>query len=295
MFKTVRAFFVLAIAAIAVSACAGGQELEKARGLKAAGSEFDKWLYVEYLQLSEDEFAEDDSTDADAFAMRAAAAAGGKSPQPEEIAARQLPARTVGELSSARQRLMAALGASATKKIPAEAAHAQAMFDCWMQEQEEDFQPADINRCRSDFQKSMARIEDALKPMAMAAKPAPMPMKKMMEAAPFTGPYVVLFDFDSAELTAHGKATLTRAAADAAKAKPSQIKLAGHTDRAGNAKYNLVLSKSRVDMAAQALVGLGVAPSMIGKSIHGEETPAMATADGVRQHMNRRVVITFER
>ena len=237
-----------------------------------------------------------DSPDSDAFAMRAAASAGGNSPKPEEIAARRLPAKSVGELSSARERLMAVLGKSASTKIPAEAAHAQAMFDCWMQEQEEDFQPADIMRCRSDFRSSMRRIDAALKPMPMAAKPMPMkkPMKKMA-SAPFAGPYVVQFKFDSAELTSHGKATLARAAADAAKVKPSQVKLAGHTDRAGNAKYNLVLSKLRVDAAAQALIGLGVSPSMIGKSIHGEETPALATADGVRKQLNRRVEITFER
>lgn len=178
---------------------------------------------------------------------------------------------------------------------PRSTAHAQAMFDCWMQEQEEDFQPADIIRCRSGFRKSMARIADALKPMPMAAKPAPMPVKKMMAPAPFTGPYVVQFKFDSAELTPHGKCTLARAAADAAKVKPNQVKLAGHTDRAGSAKYNLVLSKSRVDAVAQALIGLGVSPSMIGKSIHGEEMPALATADVVRKHINRRVVVTFER
>ena len=52
-------------------------------------------------------------------------------------------------LSGARSRLIAAFGAGARKRAPKQAAEAQLRFDCWMQEQEENFQPDDIDApCR---------------------------------------------------------------------------------------------------------------------------------------------------
>lgn len=45
---------------------------------------------------------------------------------------------------------------------PAEAATAQAAFDCWMQEQEENFQPRDIGACQNRYLAAMARLEEIL-------------------------------------------------------------------------------------------------------------------------------------
>ena len=81
-------------------------------------------------------------------------------------------------LSAARERLVAALAGGAADKDPANAARAQVMFDCWMQEQEENFQPAHIAACRDGFTDAMGIVEAALKPAPapVAAKPAPQPV-----------------------------------------------------------------------------------------------------------------------
>ena len=62
--------------------------------------------------------------------------------QPENMANRETAQEQDGRaVATSRARLMAALSAGARDKAPIQAANAQVMFDCWMQEQEENFQP----------------------------------------------------------------------------------------------------------------------------------------------------------
>src|SRR5690606_15451137 len=98
----------------------------------------------------------------------------------------------VNELATSRTRLMAAMAGGAAEKKPFDAATAQASFDCWMEQQEENFQPAHIAACRDDFMTAMARLEE--QPKIAETPPAPEPV--MVEPAAFT----VHFDLDKAEL-----------------------------------------------------------------------------------------------
>ena len=166
-------FIVLGLAAAGLSAC-GGMELGKARSVDPKGSAFDVNLYTEYLALSGAEFDEADYKDSDTFAMRAIAAGGGASTTPEEVKARNIPLNAVPDLTAAHDSLVDALGKGAKDKAPMAAARAQAMYECWMQEQEENFQPADIAACRAEFEAAMAKVDAAMAP-AMVAKPAPAP------------------------------------------------------------------------------------------------------------------------
>ncbi len=54
-----------------------------------------------------------------------------------------------------------------------EAANAQVMFDCWMQEQEENFQPPDIARCRDGFSAAIAAVEATIpfEPIPASVRP----------------------------------------------------------------------------------------------------------------------------
>lgn len=280
--------FLLGAVAVALAAC-GGMDLGKAKGVAPKGKAFDQHLYVEYLTLSQEEYDEADYGNSDIFAQRAIAAGSGTSPAPEEIAARHLPAGTVGDLTAARGRLVAAFGKGATEKMPQPAAHAQAMFECWMEEQEENNQPKDIAACRAEFEAAMAQIEAAPKPAPapMAAKPAPQPM-----AMP--GPFMLYFDFDSAELTPVAKSVVGTAAAAIAKANSVTVVVSGYTDRAGSDKYNLALSKKRAQVVAAALKAAGVKADikMVIASL-GEMEPQVPTADGKREAKNRRVSIVL--
>ena len=284
------------LAVMALSACSG-LELGKAQGVTPTGSAFDMALYSGYVGLSEGEYKEGDYSDSDAFAMRAIAAGSGKKVLPEEVSARPLPADKVDALKDARARLTAAFQKGAIDKMPKEAATAQVMFDCWMQEQEENFQPEDIAACRADFLSAMGKIDDALKPMAMAAKPAPMPAPKttpkMMAKIP--GPFVVLFGFDNAKLDAAAQAVITVVSGEAGAFKPTRIVIRGHTDRAGNNAYNEKLSQRRAEAVAKALAAAGTKVKAIAVSHHGETQPEVSSGDGKREAANRRVEIGFQR
>ncbi len=217
-------------ATLVLSGCAG-MELEKAQNLTPEGSAFNMSLYKGYVDLAASEYAEADYADSDVFAGRAIGAGSGQLVKPEQINRRALPDDKVSELMAARRRLAMALSTGAAERKPAEAAHAQVMFDCWMQEQEENFQPEDIARCRGALMAALEALE--VRPVAKAA-PAPVPIP---------GPYVVFFDFDKAELTDHAKVVLANVARDAADAKIMRVFTSGHTDRAGANAYNDSLAK----------------------------------------------------
>jgi outer membrane protein OmpA-like peptidoglycan-associated protein len=275
----------------ALAGC-GGMELQRAQGLKPSGSEFSKNLYSGYIGLSKSEYGEGDYQDSDTFAMRASSAAGGKPGQPEDMANRKLPKNKVAELSDARARLMAALGAGARDKAPAQAANAQVMFDCWMQEQEENFQPPDIARCRADFMKALLVAEAAVKPapMAKAVMRSPAP-KKAMAPKKMTRKFVVYFPFDSAKITPESKRVIL-SAIDAIKGMGArEINISGHTDRAGADKYNIDLSRERSNSVTDALAKGGLSPKLIFAVSFGEKVLAVETKDGVKKADNRRVEI----
>ncbi len=191
-----------------------GTKLEKAQRVEPKGSTFDVSLYQEYIDLSSSEYNEGDYGDSDNFATRAIQSGTGGTVAPEEISARRLPENKVGELTSARQRLVGALGKGAAEKVPAEAARAQTGFDCWMQEQEENIQPDDIEACRSRFFAALEYIEDAMKPKPIAKKVEP-----PAAPPPASELYLVYFDLDNAELSEAAKAVLETASSAARKLK----------------------------------------------------------------------------
>ncbi len=168
MHKVARVFLIAA-SVLAIASCVGTQ-LEKAQRVEPKGSTFNVNLYQGYIDLASSEYNEGDYTDYDYFAVRAMQSGTGGTVAPEEISARRLPEDKVGELTSARQRLVGTLSKGAAEKVPAETARAQTGFDCWMQEQEENFQPDDIEACRSQFFAALEYIEDALKPKPVAKK-----------------------------------------------------------------------------------------------------------------------------
>ena len=81
----------LGIAALALSACAG-MEYDNAKMVAPTGDAFSKALHKGYMAEGASEYKQGDYGSADAYALRANAAAAGKPPAPEAIAARWMPA-----------------------------------------------------------------------------------------------------------------------------------------------------------------------------------------------------------
>ncbi len=273
---------IAAVGSLVLAGCAG-TGLESAKQEAPSGNEFSKSLYDGYLGLSEGEYAEYDFADSDVFAQKASLAGSGAAVGPDEISDRDLPEDKVGVLSSSRERLMAAMAAGAAAKSPRNAAEAQVMFDCWMQEQEENRQPDDINACQAGFTAAIAKVESDLEePKPIAAKaPAPAPEVKS---------WVFYFDFDSANLSEADAAKIDEIAGFA-KGSGAQVSLTGHTDSAGSAEYNEMLSVERARAVAKAIGGQGVNVDEIQLISLGENDPEVATLDEVKEPRNRRVVV----
>ncbi|MEE9209817.1 MAG: OmpA family protein [Kiloniellales bacterium] len=270
------------VGALVLSACAG-TELQKAQDMTPQGSAFQTSLYKGYVDLAASEYAEADYFDSDTFAGRAIRAGSGQLVQPERIDRRALPEDKAGELMNARRRLTLALSGGAAERKPAEAAQAQVMFDCWMQEQEENFQPEDIARCRGAL---MAAL-DALEARPMAKMEPKLP--------PVPGPYVVFFDTDSFELNEKSLAIIKEAAGKGSSAQVMKAVLSGHTDTVGSDDYNKALSRARVIAVGNALMEAGVSRKLVQKDNYGESKLRVATPDNTANRDNRRVEIKFDR
>ncbi len=264
-----------------------GTKLEKAQRVDPAGTTFNRNLYQGYIDLASSEYNEGDYTDSDTFAVRAMQSGTGGTVAPEEISARRLPEDKVGELTSARQRLVGTLSKGAAEKVPSEAALAQTGFDCWMQEQEENFQPDDIETCRSQFFAALDYIEDAMKPKPIAKKVEPAPPPPPMKPETF----LVFFAFDSDKLIAVSETVLDNVMTAAKKMGAKDLAITGHADRAGPEEYNLGLSLRRASAVLDALAARGGDPAAISLAGRGEAESAVATADGVPEPANRRVEI----
>lgn len=247
----------------------------------SGGTPFTQALTKEYRDLSAFEADEMyDWTNAGWYARRGLASANGELVTPQDPAERNEPADVLPEMNSTRARLIAALDGGGRDAKPEVAARAQARFDCWLEEQEENFQQDHISACRDELMAALNELE--AKPAAPAAA----------AVAPAT--YLVLFDFDKSNINAAGQAVLQQVVADFNSNKAHSISVTGYTDRAGTPAYNLKLSERRADSVRAALIKAGVPADAITTAWKGEADPAVPTAPGVREQANRRAEIIVQ-
>jgi len=280
-------FFVLAgFAAVLVSGCAN-QNIGKVSGMQTTRDNFKAALHKEYVALAVAEDKEQDSDDAEYFIQKAKNAGLGLDVIPQLLNERTLPGKTKGQLAKARSNLVNKLWQGAAENTPKASARAQAMFDCWMQEQEENNQPDHIRACRQAY--AAAYFDMKVTPKMMK------PMKKMAAPARMPAPFVVYFSTDSADVSDREMTKIKQAYADYRLRKPGKIIVAGHTDTQGNKDYNLGLSRHRAAEVGNQLMQLGVPRKIVHKSRYGEIAPVIDSGDNKAEGNNRRVTITFLR
>ena len=271
----INARYLSALAGVGLLAGCVGADVDRLRDADlSSGSAFNQQLASEYRALAifeGDEMV--DWKDADYFARKGLAAANGETVGPTELSDWNLPAGSVDELSTARASLVQQLDGGARESLPMEAAMAQARFDCWVEQVEENFQPDDIATCRDEF---YALLEQ-LSPMAEAADV-----------------YIVFFDWDRSEITDAAMDILEDVAADYAAGSFAGVDVVGHADRSGPDAYNVALSQRRAAAVQSALGGLGVPEGSISTDGVGESQPLVETPDGVREPSNRRAEIRLQ-
>ena len=126
---------------------------------------------------------------------------------------------------------------------------------------------------------------------AFGAEEAPPPPPPPPPPAPAARQFVVYFDWDRSDLTAEARSVVTQASNYAKSGRPTRILIVGHTDTSGSAAYNVGLSNRRSRTVADAMVANGVNGGVISLEGKGETQLARATADGVREPLNRRATI----
>ncbi len=267
-----------------VTACSSTWDVDAVKNMEAKGSAFDKALKHEYTELAAAEKDEHDWADAAVFLERARASADGASPAPEAVTARKIKEKYAEEVRTARERLVRTLDAGTRVTAPADSASAQAGYECWTQELEEDIQPNDIKACRDKFDAAMNVIERAPASKAPITSPSIVVGKNR---------YVIYFSYNSSKIMGDGRAVLKQVADEVIKHNITEINIAGFTDTSGKDIYNLGLSKSRTNSVYKALKNKGLNKQKINTQAFGETGLAVTTADGVREPRNRRVEITI--
>lgn len=255
--------------------------------MKVEGGAYEKGLHKGYLKLARSEHSEDDWGDAGKFEDRAKMSAMGKPPAPEMLSARTLSKKHSKDLGAGYSRLTAALNRGGAEKAGKAAALAQTNFDCWMQEAEEDMQPKHISACRSMFYGALSMVEEAVNdPKMKVAKKA---KKKKKARKPQSLDYVIYFDFNSAKLNESGMTAIDFIKSNVK--KNAKVSLTAFADRSGSAEYNNILATKRAKTVYTAIKKSGV-KNEVDIAVFGEEKNSVTTKDGVRQRLNRRVVVT---
>lgn len=274
----------------------GCASVDDIRTVQPQGTDFTKALAMEYRDLAlfeADEMA--DWRDADYFAAKGLNAAQGNVVAPSKVTERELPEAAIAELSDARAKFMSFMDQGVADRLPAAAARAQVKYDCWMEQQEEDFQNDHISACRDDFFAALSGLAPAPAPV-VAAKPTPVPTPKPVSGTCELRSYLVFFDFDSSNISDEAEAVIEQAVEDlqAPDCQNATVRVVGHTDTMGSSSYNAALSLRRADNVVRMIRAAGVSPASISSSAEGESSLRVATGDEVRESENRRVAIEMQ-
>lgn len=282
MHATLKIAVALGFTAMVAAGCADRYQTEATTAnLPRTQSAFDTALASNYRKLSNLEYKQGDQKDGDTYALRSVAASQGSATTPDDLRVRRIPSSAASEVAQGRQRLVAALDKNGRTSKPDVAAYAQASFDCWVEQLQEDLQDDQIRACKDAFMKALAELEKAPPPVAAAPK------------AP--SDFMVFFDWNKSNLTPEALKIISDAVAAAKKEGAKQIRIVGHTDTSGSAAYNLKLSERRAQAVAAQMIRLGVPATSIVTVGRGQEDLLVPTPDNVREPQNRRSVISFPR
>lgn len=229
-----------------------------------------------------------------AFDEKADTANGGEIPDleaaPVDPSSQALRARLVRDLAAAKD------------TAPAQAARAQADYDCWVIASALPSAVSMGQACRGSLEGSIAALEGGRPPVQQQQTfvPPPAPVQPApVQPAPVAAPapasdYTVYFDFDSWTLTAEDLKVITDVINTARTGGQAHINIVGHTDTSGPAPYNQRLSVKRANVVVEALVDLGARRNAIKATGVGEKDLAVETGDNVKEAKNRRAVITLQ-
>ncbi|MFZ4126216.1 MAG: OmpA family protein, partial [Rickettsiales bacterium] len=189
-------------------------------------------------------------------------------------------------LRAAREVLMASLTDDMKRAHPREAAKAVALYDCWVENQEEGWETEAIETCRDGFYQALGTLE---------TKPDGTVTTKAEPAEPVeTTSSILYFPFDDDRLTSLALDALNELIDYVKSSGDAKVVLNGHADRSGSDTYNFTLSERRSRFVLDRLLAAGIDPARISYFAFGETDPQVPTEDGIKEPANRRVEIFIE-
>lgn len=275
-------------------------EIDALNETQPVGSPFTQHLTAEYRDFANiEQNSMFDFADALHFARKGIASAEGDAVMPEPISDWNLQPPQIDELRAGRARLLNAYQRSARELAPQESAIAQSRFDCWIEQEEENWDSPENVVCKNEFLSAMDALEAKLgnAPVPVEDVMAPVTDMPVADAEPMAvedAKYIVFFDFDSSAIEESGASVLDAVAAEVAKRDIKSVTVSGHADTSGASSYNEKLAQKRAMKVAKALQERGVSVDLISTQSSGESVLLVDTPDGVREPANRRVEISFE-
>lgn len=270
------------------------------------GTPFQIYLAQEYLDFAIAEADQYDWFDSSHFAHKGLKVAKGEYVDPEDLRYWGIVEDALPTMIQARKRLMDVLTPETMLLHPKEAAKAQFLFDCWVEQQEELWQISHIAYCRERFYDKLDELylhvaNDREKAANSPTPPEPteteadlMAKVKTQVIYKKTETRVVYFEFNKYGLTPRAKRIISNMASELKNVKSYNITLNGYSDRVGTEDYNMKLSKNRAKSVKDALVDAGLNADAITLFAFGEITNLVETKDEVPEPENRVVEIVIE-
>lgn len=278
MFKVSKtALSLVGVALLAGCGMGAERAINELKATPATGDTFNQTLASEYLALAEKEYRLVNYEDAEYFAGKGVQAAQGQNPGLTPLSARTVRSDFVQDASS----LHAQTGDYIDRmrgSDPANAARAQALMDCTLEEYAEPWQVE-----QQDYW--LAGCRDALVALLEEGMPATIVLSSD-----------ILFDFDRANIKPAFEGVLAEVA-ELITANDATVQIEGHTDSIGSAEYNMRLGQRRADSVADFLHGQTVPRENMTTVSFGETRPVApnTTPDGrdnpEGRALNRRVEI----
>ena len=305
--KTLKPHVLALMLGLLAAACSF--DIEEARNLSIEGGDFNHELAREYREIALYEADEMyDWPDAALFSRKAILASTGQITAPEHIGDWNISEDTEAALSEARSLLVDSLEAGFRDQIPAQAAIAQASFDCWIEQQEEGWQIEHIARCRQNFRNAMknwvegrkatnALESNIISPILVADitpdidRPELICLSGENASHPPLHNYLIQFRHNNAQLDMAADAALSESGFYARGAKIFEVFIEGHADHSGTTDYNLDLSLRRALAVWRKMIALGVSPDKMWIGPRGELQPISNVSDGTRNSQDRRVAL----
>lgn len=276
--KTFRFVVVLLVSLFA--SCTNLETLKKAH---FKGSNFNNELALNYLSFSDSEAKQYDWQDSEYFARKGILASQGHHVPPEDPSKWNLTTKHKQELLNAQKPLLEALTENNKTLFPKETANIQYYYDCWVEQQEENWQVEDIAYCKGHFMDSVNHLNNLTTPTTY--KPSSTETKNIKHY------HTVYFNFDEYTIDPQEEEILKQALSSIAKIPNYKITLSGYADNTGSDSYNDKLSLKRALSVRDYLSEAGVNNETFIVKEFGKHVLAVPTPYGVKERLNRRVEI----